>query len=374
MKITDVQTIILRQANVDASRADGGQDTLVVRVATDEGIIGIGEVDSSPEVAAAAITAPKSNAVVQGLRGLVLGQDPLDIDALWDRMYRGTIYAGRRGAVLHALSGIDIALWDIRGQAAGLPISGLLSTTPRKSIRVYASILMDDTVDMVSQRVSELRRAGYTAAKLGWGPLGASREHDVALAQAARSAAGPEMDLMLDAGYGYGTSVEDALFVAGHIAELGFRWLEEPFLPDELDAYAELTAQSPIPIAAGEQCTTRWDFRELIEKKAVNIVQPDIARCGGITEFLRIEKLASETGIWCVPHAWKTGILKAASLHMNAVVQGERLQEWCVERNQLTLNLVEPPLTVIDGYATVPNGPGLGIELDDDLITAMTVN
>jgi L-rhamnonate dehydratase len=373
MKITDVQPLILRQPDIDDSRADGGQDTLVVKVVTDEGIIGIGEVDSSPEIAAAAITAPKSNAVVQGLRGLLIGQDPLDIQSLWERMYRGSIYAGRRGAVLHALSGIDIALWDIAGQAAASPVCHLLTNTPRESIRLYASILMDDTTDQVTQRVSALRAQGFTAAKLGWGPLGKSREHDVELANAAREAAGPDMDLMLDAGYGYGNSVDDAVYVANHLADLGFRWLEEPFLPDELDAYSALTAQSPIPIAAGEQCTTVWDFRELIEKRAVNIIQPDLARCGGISEMLRIAKLADDTDTWCVPHAWKTGILKAASLHVNAVLQGERLQEWCVEDNRLAQQLVSPPLSILNGYASVPSGPGLGISLNEDLVAELRV-
>jgi L-rhamnonate dehydratase len=373
MKITDVETIILRQATVDESRADGGQDTIVIRVTTDEGLVGIGEVDSSPEVVAAAIHAPKSNAVVQGLRGLLIGEEALDRTALWDRMFRGSIYMGRRGVVMHAMSGIDIALWDIAGQAAGLPIAAMLSSEPRTMIRTYASILMEDTPEHVAQRIADVRDQGFTACKLGWGPLGRSKEHDVVLVTAAREAAGEGMDLMLDAGYGYGTSVDDALFVAGALAELGYRWLEEPFLPDELGAYADLTSRAPLPIAAGEQSTTRWDFELMASMRATNVFQPDLARCGGITEFLLINEIAEKHDIWVVPHAWKTGILKAASLHVNAVIGGERLQEWCVEANPLTLDLVDPQIPVEDGFALVPQTPGLGIHLSQELVDALRV-
>ena len=144
-------------------------------------------------------------------------------------------------------------------------------------------------------------------------------------------------------------------------------------LPEEINAYVELTARSPLPIAAGEQCTTVWDFRELADKHAVNIVQPDLARCGGITEFMRIEEVTRAAGMWCIPHAWKTGILKAASLHVNAVIPGERLQEWCVEPNALTVDLVEPHLPVINGLARVPRAPGLGIQLNDELVNQLRV-
>jgi L-alanine-DL-glutamate epimerase-like enolase superfamily enzyme len=289
-------------------------------------------------------------------------------------MFRGSIYMGRRGAVMHAMSGIDIALWDIAGQAAGLPIASMLSSEPRATIRTYASILMEDTPERVAERVSDLQQQGFTACKLGWGPLGKSRDHDVILATAAREAAGPDMDLMLDAGYGYGSSVADALFVAEALSELGFRWLEEPFLPDELGAYTDLTRQSPLPVAMGEQSTTRWDFELLASMRAADVFQPDLARCGGITEFLLINDIAAKHDIWVVPHAWKTGILKAASLHVNAAISGERLQEWCVEANPLTLDLLEPRLSVHDGYAVVPTAPGLGIHLNQELMDGLRIS
>lgn len=374
MRVTEVEALILRQPEVDSSKADGGQDTLLVKVHTDRGITGIGEVDSSPEVAAAAILAPSSNAVVQGLSGLLIGADPLDIASVWERLYRGSIFMGRRGAVVHALSGLDMALWDIRGKSLGVPVSSLLGTPAHETVRVYASVLMDDEPRSVAERVGGLRERGFTAAKLGWGPLGRELTTDVQLATAAREAAGPDMDLMLDAGCGYGTSVSDALYVAHAVHELGYRWLEEPLHADHLDAYAALTAQSPLPIAAGEQNATVWEFLELAKARAVNVIQPDLARCGGFSEALRIAEVAREYGLWCVPHAWKTGILKAASLHWNSVLPGERLQEWCVAENVLTQHLVTPDLPVVGGAAAVPVFPGLGVEVDETVVQSLRVS
>lgn len=372
MRVTRTEALILRQEAVDASKADGGQDTLLVRVHTDEGITGIGEVDSSPEVAAAAILAPPSNTVVHGLASLLEGADPLDVDAAWERLYRGSIYMGRRGAVIHALSGIDMALWDIRGKALGRPVSALLGTPLHDSIRVYASVLMDERPEEVAHTVASLVARGFTAVKLGWGPLGRDPRHDVRLATAARDAAGGA-DLMLDAGCGYGTSVANALYVAGAAAELGYRWLEEPLHADDIDGYAEVTAKAPLPIAAGEQNATLWEFRALAQARAVNVIQPDLARCGGFTEALRIMRIAAKHNLWCVPHAWKSGILKAASLHWNAVLPGERLQEWCVADNILTSSLIAPALEVADGAAAVPTGPGLGVVVDDAIVARLLV-
>jgi len=373
MIITQVEALILRQPIVDATRADGGQDTLVVRIHTDSGLVGVGEVDSSPEVTKAVIDAPASHSVHNGLRALLIGRDPLDVTGLWEDLYRGSIYAGRRGAGIHALSGVDMALWDIKGQASGKPISALLAETlgdrrPLTSVRVYASALMEQTPELVADRVSGVREMGFTALKLGWGPLGPDPKFDARLAAAARAAAGDAMDLMLDAGYGYGTNVAAATYVGDAMAELGFLWLEEPFLPDAVEAYAELTAQSKVPVAAGEQNATRFEFLELARMQALNVWQPDVSRCGGITEILRITELAEQYGVWLVPHAWKSGILKAASLHVNAVIPGQRLQEWSIADNPLQQQLVSTALPIIDGAAAVPTQPGLGVQVDDAIV------
>ncbi|MBV9134997.1 MAG: mandelate racemase/muconate lactonizing enzyme family protein, partial [Chloroflexi bacterium] len=273
MKITEVEAIILRQPVLDESIADGSQDDLVIRVHTDAGIVGIGEVDSAPEVVKAVIDAPASHAIASGLRHVLVGRDPLEIEALWDAMYRAAIYYGRRGVALHAISGIDIALWDIKGKALGKPVSELIGPVQRTRIRAYASTLMPNTEDETRRKVSGLiDQYGFTAVKLGWGPLGQDAEHDVKLARAARVAAGDKVDVLIDAGLGYAADAKTAIRVGKEFEQLGIFWLEEPFLPDELEAYAQLADEVNIKVAAGEEETTRWGFRELVERGHVDVV------------------------------------------------------------------------------------------------------
>jgi L-rhamnonate dehydratase len=374
MLITEVEAIILRQPALDQAIADGSQDDLVVRVHTDAGIIGIGEVDSAPEVVKAVIEAPASHFIASGLRSILVGQDPLDVEGLWQKMYRATIYYGRRGVALHAISGIDIALWDIKGKALGQPVSQLIGTPRRSSVRAYASTLMPDTEAETARKVSGLiERHGFTAVKLGWGPLGQDAAHDVRLARAARKAAGDQVDILIDAGLGYGADAETAIRVARELEQLGIFWLEEPFMPDELEAYAQLADTVDIRVAAGEEDTTLSGFRELVERGHVDVVQPDVTRCGGITEIVRIARYAHELGKGCVPHAWKSGIIKAASLHVNAVLADAWFQEYCVAETPLNTSLTRQTFPLKDGYADVPTAPGLGVELDPDVLERFAV-
>jgi L-alanine-DL-glutamate epimerase-like enolase superfamily enzyme len=374
VQITDVEAIVLRQATVDDGIADGSQDDLVVLVHTDEGITGIGEVDSAPDVVAALIRQPASHAVAHSLRSTLVGRDPLDVEGLWDAMYRGLIYVGRRGIAIHAISGIDIALWDIRGKALGKPVCELLGEVRRDRVRAYASMLMPDTTEETADRVTALRERGFTAVKLGWGPLGRDPEHDVRLAAAAKEAAGDDVDILIDAGLGYGDDAATAIRVAQELEELGIGWLEEPFLPDAYEAYAELADTVDLTIAAGEQDVTRWGFRELIERGRVDLVQPDVTRCGGITETLRIADLAAGHDVATVPHAWKSGIIKAASLHVNAVLPDALYQEYCVAETPINTALTVERLPIEpDGCVAVPTAPGIGVTLDEDVVESLRV-
>ena len=374
MKITEVEAIVLRQPSLDEGIADGSQDDLVLRVHTDAGIVGVGEVDSAPEVARAVIEAPASHAIASGLRHVLIGEDPLEVERLWDKMYRAAIYYGRRGVVLHALSGIDIALWDIKGKALGKPVSELIGGARRDRVRAYASTLMPDTEAETERKVSGLiERYGFTAVKLGWGPQGQDWQHDVRLARAARRAAGDAVDVLIDAGLGYGADVETATRVAGEYEQLRIFWLEEPFLPDELEAYAALADGVDIRIAAGEQDTTVAGFRELVERGHVDVCQPDVTRCGGITEILRIADYARQQGKACVPHAWKSGIIKAASLHVNAVLPEAWFQEYCVAETPLNMELTRQSFALRDGYVDVPTAPGLGVDLDSQVLERYSV-
>ena len=375
MKITDVEAIVLRQAEVNEGIADGSQDDLVVRIHTDEGITGIGEVDSSPELVQALVQAPSSHAVAVSLRDVLIGEDPLDVERLWQKMYRGLIYFGRRGIAIHAISGLDIALWDIKGKALGKPVCELLGTPRRDRVRAYASMLMPDTTAEVTEAVLALKAQNFTAVKLGWGPLGKDPKHDVALAAAAKEAGGDEVEIMIDAGLGYVADAKTAIEVAREYEQIGIYWLEEPFEPDEYEAYAELADAVDIRVTAGEQDATWWGFRELIDRAHVDLVQPDVTRCGGITETLRIAELARSQGKETVPHAWKSGIIKAASLHCNAVMPDGIWQEYCVADTPIAKTLTVQRLPIeADGCVAVPTAPGLGVDLDEDVLESLRVN
>ena len=372
MKITEVEAIVLRQPVVDGAIADGSQDDLIVRVHTDEGIVGVGEVDSAPEVVKAVFDAPNSHYIATGLRHVLIGADPLDIEELWRRMYMGSVYYGRRGVAMHAISGIDIALWDIKGKKLGKPVSALLGTPKRDRVRPYASLLMPATEREVTAAVERLVAMSFTAIKFGWGPLGKNEEHDVRLARAAKRAAG-DAEILIDAGFGYGADAARAIRVARKFEEIGIYWLEEPFEPDEFEAYATLADAVDMRVAAGEEEATRWGFRELMERGHVDVVQPDVTRCGGLSEALRIARNAESRGVMCVPHAWKSGVIKAASLHLNAVLETAYFQEYCVAETPINRLLTRERMPVEKGWVAVPDKPGLGVELDLDVLERYAV-
>jgi L-alanine-DL-glutamate epimerase-like enolase superfamily enzyme len=373
MIITDVEALLLRQPNAIASAiADGSQDALIVRIHTDAGITGIGEVDSIPLVAKAIIEAPASHKIASGLRALLIGEDPLAIRRLWDRMYDGTIYFGRRGAAIHAISGVDIALWDIAGKAAGKPVHELLGGARRDRVKAYASTLMPETPAEAHATVAAQREAGFGAVKLGWGPFGRDPELDVALVAAARAGGEDDFDLMLDIGLGW-SNPREAILRVRRMEEHRPYWIEEPFMPDSYAHYAALAAAVDTPIAAGEEESVTADFERLIELGDVAVIQPDVTRVGGISELLRIVELARARGRRLVPHSWSTGIIKAATLHVLAVMPEVEYFEYCVQTTELNQRLVSQPFPLVDGCVAIPDAPGLGVDLDEDVVRACLV-
>lgn len=369
MKITDVEAIWLQLPTVD-ERADGTQDTLVVKVYTDEGIVGVGEVDSSPMAAKAIIEAPMSHQIARGLRLCVLGENPLDIARLWHAMYQGSIFFGRGGAVQQAISGIDIALWDIAGKAMGQPVYRLLGGGFRDRLRAYASILFQETPEETYDLACHLVEQGFTAVKFGWGPLGTSEAMDLAQVRMARNGLGANVDLMIDAGICYDTVT--ALRRAHQFAEYDPFWLEEPLHPDNIEGYARLAAASPIRIAAGEQETTLAGFQALLDA-GLAVIQPDVARVGGLSQAIQIGRMAVQRHRLCVNHSYKTGISIAASLHLLAALPNATLLEYCVEQSPLRQTLTRETFPVVDGYVAVPQEPGLGVTLDEDVIARYRV-
>jgi L-alanine-DL-glutamate epimerase-like enolase superfamily enzyme len=364
MKITDVEGLHLRLPEVRA-RTDSSQDALLVRVSTDAGITGWGEVDASPHVARAVIEAPPSHTLANGLRHLLVGQDPLDTDGLWSRMYEGTLYYGRGGVVVQAMAGVDLALWDIRGKVEGKPVYQLLNGGGRESIRAYASNMFQPTPEATAVRARQAREAGFTAVKFGWEPFGEDPVRDCAFLDAIRKEIGDEMELMLDAGHAWdaATTLERARLFEPY----DLFWIEEPLHPDDLRGYAEVSRECAIPIAAGEEECTVAGFDRLMEVGRVDVVQVDPTRVG-LTQGMTVAMLAQSSGLPIVNHTFTTDINVAASLHLLASVPNAFILEYGVEPGEIGRSLVRNPIEIIDGHARVPDAPGLGVEPDPAII------
>lgn len=365
MKITNVEGIILRLP-VRQAVADGTQDDLLIRIETDEGIVGYGEVDTSPGVGKAVIDAEMSHGTCYGLREILIGKDPFDIEQIWELMYRKTNYYGRQGVVVHAMSGVDMALWDILGKALGKPVHKLLGGSFCRDVRAYASMLMPEAVEEVRESVRRYVEQGFTAVKLGYGPLGKDVRRDVELAAAAKEAAGRGVEVMIDIGHGY--TLKMGMQAAKEFEPLGIYWMEEPFPPEALDDYQRLADSTSLRIAAGEQDVGRWAFRRLIWEAHLDVLQPDISRVGGLTEAKRIAYMAHEANRPCVPHAFRTGVLVAACLHLIAAIPNSAFLEFSVTDSALRRELLLEPFKVENGCVAVPTKPGLGIEINPDTV------
>ena len=363
MKITEVVCQILRIPSVEAKTASS-QDSVLVRVRTDTGLEGIGEADSSPEVVKAIIDAPFSHNIACGLRQIVLGENPLEHERLWQKMYRRTMYFGRKGVGITAMAAIDMALWDLAGKHFREPIHRLLGGRQHERIRAYASILFGksgrETRDIARRWVGE----GYTAVKFGWEPMGQSERLDIELVAGAREGLG-EATLLIDAGCVW--DARTALRRANAFAEFRPAWLEEPLREDDIDGYVWLRDRSPIPIAAGEGECGRESFRELIDRRALDVYQVDLSRCG-FTDAAYIKCRVEEIGARLCNHCYTSPITVAASLHWLATCRDAFLFEDCVEDSPLRHELTTERVQAKDGWILVPDGPGLGVTLNEDFV------
>jgi L-alanine-DL-glutamate epimerase-like enolase superfamily enzyme len=366
LKITRVEPIHLRLPDVN-ERCDGSQETLIVKVHTDAGITGVGEVDSSSLVAKAIIEAPLSHKICRGLAECVVGQDPFEIDRLIHRMYEGSIFFGRQGAAIQAMSGIEIALWDIVGKATERPVYQLLGGGFRKKFRAYASILFGDTPAETEHIGHGLVAQGYRALKFGWGPMGQSEESDIAHVRAARQGIGKDVELMVDAGLAWDTAT--AIRRARQFEPFNLTWLEEPLHPDNLQGYARLCASNPpMRIAAGEEICDIKEFQQMMDVGGIDVAQVDVTRVGGLARSKRIGWDSYERHRLCVNHSYKTGVNIAASLHFVAALPNTRFFEYCVEQGALRQALTKQRFPVVDGDICVPEEPGLGVDLDEEIV------
>ncbi len=365
MKITNVKAIALKLPEI-SSAADGTQDDLIIVVETDEGITGYGEVDTAPGVGMAIVDAYMSHGTCYGLREVVVGSDPFDYEQIWNDMWAKTYYYGRSGPVMHVMSGIDMAIWDIMGKAVGKPVHKLLGGTYTDKVRAYASALMPDDKDSVKKMVESYTAQGFTAIKFGWGPLGYDVHFDIEMIKTARQAAGDHVEIMIDIGKRY--RLKSAMYVAKALEQLNIYWLEEPLPAEDYTGYRKLTESTTMRIATGEEESGRLAFARLINETHVDVIQPDMSRCGGLTEAKKIATMCADNNILCVPHAFKTGVLVAASIHMIASIPHAPFLEFSVTESAIRKELLLHPFKQKDGYVDVPQTPGLGIELNPEVI------
>ena len=376
MKITGVEAIILespKDYGVHGGESAGPRFRSLLRVSTDAGIDGWSEIETQPHVLKAVIDAPgDGSGMFEGLGRLVVGRDPFEIERFWDELYTGTIYYGRRGVVLQAISGIDLACFDIMGKALKKPVHALLGTARRDRVTAYASTLFRETPQAMREAARKYVARGFKAVKFGWGGFGKDRANDVARVKAAREELGDRV-LLLDFGWTIPRTAEQTIDLCRATAPYGPFWIEEPCHPDDYAAYRAVSEASPVRIAAGEQEATPWGFDLLIRQGKVGIVQPDLSRCGGFTVAKKVIAMAQAAKIDVCPHAWMSDLLTAASLHYNAVLPQALFQEFNVSDDPISRALGRSPINLVDGRLAVPQGPGLGVEIDLETVNRYRV-
>jgi galactonate dehydratase len=344
----------------------GGRDWVFVRVHTDEGLIGTGE--GTLEGRARTIVA-----AVDELSDYLVGEDPFRIEHLWQVMYRHAFYRG--GPVMSsALSGVEQALWDILGQALGQPVHQLLGGRVRDRIRVYANGPRGESPEQLAESSLALKERGFSAMKLV--PFGATKPIDspaavrnaVKIMETVRAAVGPEVDLAVDA---HGRlSPTMAIQIGQAIQDVGILFFEEPCLPENAATMETVARACGLPIATGERLFTKWGFRDILERQAAAILQPDLAHCGGILEGRKIAAMAEVYYAGLAPHNPLSPVNMRASLHLDAVAPNFIIQEWVADDPPWRDQILQHPVAIKDGWAEIPMEPGLGTALDLEVCQA----
>lgn len=369
MKITRIESIGLSTRS-EQNVADGTQDALLILVHTDSGLTGIGEADTSPAIGRAVLEAPVSGDKCQGLAGQFIGEDPFDVERLWQKCYYRSYKYGRMGVAINVLSGIDMALWDLMGKATGRPVYQLLGGAVRKAVPAYASVLFPpdpESLDDVRHKARQAVEAGFTGIKYGWGSFGYDGRRDSAMVEAAREVLGHDMSLMIDVGMRWDT--QTAIDRIELLRPFGPYWFEEPCYADEYETYAAIQAAVPwTRIVGGEQEYNRWGFQRLMDVGKVKGIQPDLARNGGITETKKVAALAQARGVPVFLHGWSTNVLLAANLHFIAATPNCTWLEYTMAQSPLRWELTQEKIQLVDGLVHVPEGPGLGITLNWDVV------
>jgi D-galactarolactone cycloisomerase len=362
MKIRDI-----RAAGLRGRTPKGGwtnelkpQDCVhtLIAVLTDEGLVGWGSAFTSDELVRGSLTV---------LRPLFIGQRALEPERVSEFLHQSTFWLGRGGSITHTISGIDIALWDILGQASGQPVGRLLGGRYRVRVRPYASLLMQEP-DRMAGELLPLKEEGFRAFKIGWGPFGRrGAAMDEAIVRAAREAIGRDCLLMVDAGASDAFWPRDfkwAIRTAEMLEDYDAAWFEEALPPDSLDGYVSLRRQSRVPIAGGEVLTRRQSFQPWLQAGAFDIVQPDATKVGGLSESRRIGWMAEENGARMIPHGWNTAVGLAADLQLSSAFPKTDLVEYLTGSPFIDELVADPWKLDVDGMLAIPERPGLGITID----------
>jgi D-galactarolactone cycloisomerase len=370
MKIVDIHAIPLsaplavpigRSQNYSYS----AKYTALVKIVTDEGVTGIGD--------ALTPKGPRSVCAIidEIIKPLLLGQDPTHIEVLWEKMYQSIKSLGcNKGFMMMAIAAIDIALWDILGKTVHLPIYKLLGGCFREDIRAYASSLYfaGRNTQEIAAAAEQFVKDGFTAIKL---KVGAGEKRDIENVKAVRKAIGDDVQLLVDANGGYDRFT--AIKIGREFEKYDVFWFEEPIAHEDIAGYMEVSRALDMPVAAGECEFTRYGFRELLSRSAIDIVQPDVSKAGGISECKKIANLASAFNIPYAPHVWGSAVSHMASLHLAASIPNFLICEVDRLPNPLREDLTLNPMQIQNGYIKLPQAPGLGIELNEKIVRKYTI-
>ena len=366
MRIADVRTHVLEAPltepfhwSFNGTRTRGA---CLVEIVADDGTVGWGECFGP---------APLNAAIVNAYAARLVGRDALATDAIWEDLYGAYRDQGQKGLAISALSGVDIALWDLKGRHFGVPVHRLMGGPLRTEVRAYATgtyrVEQGDPFEYVVDEVAGYAEQGFHAAKV---KIGFDVDADAALIRAVRRKVGPDFGLMVDANHGF--DAIEAIAFGRAVADLDIGWFEEPVIPEDLASYREVRRGQPVPVAGGECEFTRWGFREIFTTRAMDIVQPDTCAAGGLSECRKIADMAAAFGVRYVPHVWGTGVALAASLQLLAVLPHSPLRRTPLEpilefdrsEHPFRQAVLTHPIEHERGIVRIPDGPGLGIDVD----------
>src|SRR5262245_12712702 len=384
-RIAQVEVIPIVAPEQARDDLDGTVETVIVRITDADGRSGIGETDAPATVVKSFIEMPTAHLWSQNLISLLVGADPIEIAGLWQKMYEGTFWPGRRGLGIHALSAIDIALHDLAGKQLGVPAYKLMGGARRERLRPYCTIYpglahgrpIRALMAEIERQFDAALSIGFRAVKMEvlFYELVSDREL-VDLIHEGRRMLGDDVLMALDFGYRW-SSWHDAKWVLDRVADSDIYFAEATLQHDDLAGHARLAAQSPIRICGAEAAATRFEIREWLERGGVDVVQPNIGRGGGLTEIRRIADLCELHGAQVVPHGWKTGITSAAGRHFQAACPAAPLFEYISPRvfdSPLRRELVSPEPVISEGFMDLPTAPGLGLQLNEELVNRWRID